>query len=206
MELAPAHTPGESPLRITAMIYETPPTIVSVVSGGPDGKGNIVGRQIGGMVTSQFPNATVFLKLGGPTDFTDETIRDIIKKNFLFKCGDVLSQGLSADLIGKIAYSFQDGKLGKIDSGTIPANKPEARSSEAPRLNLELISKQDDRWIIALKCEVATNLDNLSGKSPVLLDQLIGVRPAEPILIGFPFVDSQKYRFIYWVALFMEES
>ena len=202
--LASAYPPGERSFQITALIYQTPPAIVTAVWGVPDGKGGIVGGQIGGMVTSQFPDATVFLKLGEPADFTDETIRAAIKKNFLFKCGDALSRGLPADFIGKMVYFFQDGKLTKTGSGTISTNKPVSQPSESPSINLDLISEQNDRWILALKFEVAENPNNLSGKSSVLLDQLIGVRAAEPILIGFPFVDSRKGKFIYWVALYIE--
>jgi hypothetical protein len=202
--LASAYPPGERSFQITALIYQTPPAIVSTVWGVPDGKGGIVGGQIGGMVTSQFPDATVFLKLGGPAGFTDETIRAAIKKNFVFKCGDALSQGLSADSIGKMVYFFQDGKLTKTGSDTISTNRPGFQPSESLKLNLDLISEQNDRWILALKFEVVENPSNLSGKSSVLLDQFIGVRAAEPILIGFPFFDSRKGKFIYWVALYIE--
>jgi hypothetical protein len=78
--LASAYPHGERSFQITALIYQTPPEIVTAVFGGADGKGGIAGGQIGGMVTSQFPAATVFIKLGGPADFTDETIRACIKK------------------------------------------------------------------------------------------------------------------------------
>jgi hypothetical protein len=202
--LASAYSPGERSFQITALIYQTPPLITTVVSAGPDGKGGFIGGQIGGMVTSQFPNATVFLKLGEPADFTDETIRAKINKNFVFKCGDALSQGLPADLIGKMVYIIQDGKLTKSAPGIISTNNPESPPSGSPGLNLDLISEQNDRWILALKFELAENLLNTPGKSSVLLDQIIGMRAAEPILIGFPFVVFQKGKFIYWMALHIE--
>lgn len=202
--LASAYPARERSFQITALIYQTPPEIVTAVFGGADGKGGIIGGQIGGMVTSQFPNATVFLKFGGPADFTDETIRACIKKNFVFKCGDALSKGLPADFIGKKVYFFQGVKLTKTGSGAISTDKPESQPSESQRLNLDLISEQNDRWIVALKFEVAEDLNNMSGKSLVLLDQFVGVRAAEPILIGFPYIDSRKGKFIYWVALYIE--
>jgi hypothetical protein len=202
--LVSANPPGERSFQITAMVYETPPTIVTTVWGGPDGKGGISGGQIGGMVTSQFPDGTVFLKLGGPADFTDDAIKAAIKKNFVFRCGNALSQELPADFIGKIVYFYQGSKLMKTGSGTILTDKLESRPLDSRRLNLDLISKQNDRWIFGLKFEVAEESDNLLGKWSVLLDQYIGVRAAEPILIGFPFIDSKKGKFIYWVAMHIE--
>jgi hypothetical protein len=202
--LASAYPPGERSFQITALIYQTPPAIVTGVFGGADGKGGIVGGQVGGMVTSQFPNATVFLKLGGPAEFNDETIQACIKKNFVFKCGDALSQGFPVDLIGKMAYVFPGGKLTKTDSGAIPTNKPEFQASESLELKLDLISEQNDRWILALKFDLVEDLPHISGKSSALLDQIIGVRAAEPILIGFPYSNPRKGKFIYWVALFIE--
>jgi hypothetical protein len=103
-----------------------------------------------------------------------------------------------------MTYVFPDGKLTKTDSAAMPANKPEFQASESLELKLDLISEQNDRWIFALKFDLVEERLNMPGKSTVLLDQLIGVRATEPILIGFPYSNPRKGKFIYWVALYAE--
>ncbi len=202
--LAATHPSGERYLQITAMIYQTPPEIVTTTWGGPDGKGGIIGGSIGGMITSQFPDATVMKKLEGPAEYNNEAIRAYIKRNFIFQCGDTLSRGLPADIIEKRVFCFQDGKLKRMGFGTLSTDNQESQPSPSPQLNLDLISEQNGRWILALIFEIAKNSPLLPGNSPVLFDQIIGMRTEEPILIGFSSIDPQKGKFIHWVALYME--
>jgi hypothetical protein len=191
---------------ITAVLYETPPTIVSTTWGGSDGKGGIIGKTIGGQVTSQFPDAIVLLKLGGPANFNDETIRFAVKKNFVFRCGDSLSEGLPAIPFGKRIYIFRAGILTKSGTATLTSDQSDP-SSESTELNLDIISTRGERWILALRYELAQSGDSkISGKSAVLLDRIIDVKATEPILIGFPYTDSQKRKFIYWLALSVDDA
>lgn len=53
-------------IQTTALLFKSDPTIVTVVSGGSDGKGHIIGTQVGGVVTSQFPDSIVLLNSKAP--------------------------------------------------------------------------------------------------------------------------------------------
>jgi len=203
--ILPALSSQQKSHMIAVMLYKTPPSIVSVIGAGPDGNGGITGTQIGGMVTSQFPKATVLLKLGGPADFNDEKIRSVIKNNFVFKCGDALSEGLPADFFGKRIFIYENGIQTKSGTGTITTDQSDPLS-ESTELKLSLISRSDENWILALKYELAPSEDSKnSGKAVVLLDQAISLKTAEPILVGFPYLVPKKGKFIYWLALSVDE-
>jgi hypothetical protein len=77
----------------------------------------------------------------------------------------------------------------------------------APSLNLEFVSERDGGWVFWAHAEVADIERAESTRTLVVLDQSIGLRSAEPLLIGAPYimtVKGQRGRFIYWVALLVE--
>jgi hypothetical protein len=202
----PAGSFDQKPMMITVMLYKTPPLMITAVSGGPDGKGGIIGRSTGGLITSQFPTAVVLLKLGGPADFNDENIHSVVNNNFVFKCGETLSEGLPADFFGKRIFIFENGLLKKTGTAkiTTDTSNPPAESTE---LKLDLISIRGEKWILALRYELASSEGSkTAGKSRVLLDSIVDLQSTEPILIGFPYMDPQQGRFIYWLALSLDQA
>ena len=205
--ILPALPSGQKSHMVTVMLFKTPPLMVSVVSAGPDAQGNIVGTQTGGIITSQFPEATVLLRLGGPADFSIEKIQSVIKKNFIFQCGDVLSKGLPADYFGKRVFVYDEkGILTK--SGTMNATIDWSELSlEKIEFNLNLVTQREESWILAFRFELAPSGDLKEiGKSRFLRDEVIGLKMAEPILIGFPYNDPQKGKIIYWLAFCIDEA
>jgi hypothetical protein len=201
----PALALGQESVRVTALVFETEPWEVSVVGGVPDGKGGIQGRQVGGIVTSQFPTAVVRLNLGSPADFNGEAIPAKIKRNFVFRCGSELSEGLPAVLIGKDIFSVKDGMFAKIGHSLLTTGNPPKPESDPVLFDLKLVSRQEGTLVFEVCCTLArAGSSNQSEPPTVLLEEIIGLRPGAPILIGFPYLQKTKGRFVYWIALLLE--
>jgi len=200
---APAQAGGQGPVRITALILQTTPEVVGGVYGSPDGKGGIASGVYAASLTSQFPEATVLLKLGGPAGFDEMAILDAIGRNFTLRIGDKLKQKLSAVFLGKVVYTVADGHLEKNGPPLPSSDEPHTLLEAAPGLNLDLILRAPDGWILSAKADIPTD----QAVSSAFLDQTIRLRSADPILIGAPYVPTVKGlkgRFIYWVALLAE--
>jgi len=195
--IIPAVSFGQRQPRIRVLSFVTEPLIVSVVSGGPDGTGAIVGRQVGGMVTSQFPQAVVRLKLPNVSHFNKDDIPAAIKRNFKFQCGSELSQELPADWFGGDVFSFQDGTFSKQAGNRLLAPRFET--------DLTFISQRDAAMIVQIRCALPAAEGAASGEPPAsVLEDVVGLHPDEPVLIGFPYNDKKRGRFIFWIALLLE--
>lgn len=107
-----------------------------------------------------------------------------------------MTRGLPANLIGKMVYSM---------SSSSRMARPESSSHDAFELGIDVLPRQGDSWILALRARLAQAYGlGSSEKDGFLLDRIIGVRSAEPLLIGFPYTDLQDRRFVYWIALLVE--
>jgi hypothetical protein len=202
----PAVSFGQESPRVTALFFENYPWIETVVSGGDDGSGVIRGTQIGGMVTSAFPEAVVLLKIGGPENFNEVAIREAIQKNFGFRCGNVVFKEHPALLIGTDVFSIRDGTFIKIGRGALSTRESPAPASNSVEFDLELLSTREETVLLAVRCTLPW-LAALNPADPriVLLNEIFGLRAAEPLLIGFPYVNSTRQKFVYWVALLLEK-
>ncbi|MDD8010600.1 MAG: hypothetical protein PHX73_05775 [Acidobacteriota bacterium] len=186
-------------IQITALLFKSDPTIVTVVSGGSDGKGHIIGTQVGGVVTSQFPDSIVLFKLQGADQFDKDAIPALIKRNFKFQCGSELVQGLPTVWFEQDAFSGRGGTFSKTVGDRLLA--------DAVDFGLYCLSLREDAWIFKARFTMRSSAGSYSpDQQTVLLDEIIGLRPAEPILIGFPHTDSKKGKTIYWVALLLEKE
>ncbi|MDW3227609.1 MAG: hypothetical protein PHR93_09075 [Acidobacteriota bacterium] len=186
-------------IQITALLFKSDPTIVTVVSGGSDGKGHIIGTQVGGVVTSQFPDSIVLFKLQGADQFDKDAIPALIKCNFKFQCGSELVQGLPTVWFEQDAFSGRGGTFSKTVGDRLLA--------DAVDFGLYCLSLREDAWIFKARFTMRSSAGSYSpDQQTVLLDEIIGLRPAEPILIGFPHTDSKKGKTIYWVALLLEKE
>lgn len=186
-------------IQTTALLFKSDPTIVTVVSGGSDGKGHIIGTQVGGVVTSQFPDSIVLFKLQGADQFDKDAIPALIKRNFKFQCGSELVQGLPTVWFEQDAFSGRGGTFSKTVGDRLLA--------DAVDFGLYCLSLREDAWIFKARFTMRSSAGSYSpDQQTVLLDEIIGLRPAEPILIGFPHTDSKKGKTIYWVALLLEKE
>ena len=186
-------------IQITALLFKSDPTIVTVVSGGSDGKGHIIGTQVGGVVTSQFPDSIVLFKLQGADQFDKDAIPALIKRNFKFQCGSELVQGLPTVWFEQDAFSGRGRTFSKTVGDRLLA--------DAVDFGLYCLSLREDAWIFKARFTMRSSAGSYSpDQQTVLLDEIIGLRPAEPILIGFPHTDSKKGKTIYWVALLLEKE
>jgi hypothetical protein len=203
----PAIGSEQESVRVTAIIFEAAPWIVTVISDvRDDGSGGVQGTQTGGMVTSQFPEAVVHLKFGGPADFNSEAISAVIRKNFRFQCGSVLSEGLPAFMIGKDVFSVRDGTFLKIEQGSFSAGETPAPALNPIEFNLELLSRREETWVFEARCTLPMSEgSNPTDQQIVLLKEIIGIRAGEPVLLGFPYTNSNREKFVYWVALLLEK-
>lgn len=210
----PALFAGGKSLRIAAMIFETKPESHSVVGGRSDGKGGIVGTQVGGMVTSAFPNGTVHMKLGGSAGFDEAAIRSLIKKSFVFECGPI-SEGLHAFLLGRIQYSFAGGASTVPSPPRVPLSWLEAKGFAPLELDIEVLSERAGNVILELRFGPADTLDAgprtgnedpaalIPTKKPILTDYVFGLRKGEPLLIGTSYFFEGKS--VFWIALSAED-
>ena len=192
---------GQESIQVTAMIFETAPAIVTVTSSESDPSGGIRGTTIGGHITSAFPPAIVRLKIGGPEDFNSLAIARLIRRDFVFQCGSSLSQGLPAVMIGCDVFSVRDGTFTKIDRAAPSSEQLPSPAVQPIALHLELLSRQAKTLIFEARC----TLPGTEGaEEETLLKEIIGLRPSEPILIGFPYLHRTKGKYVYWIALLLE--
>jgi hypothetical protein len=193
----PAYASGQRVPRIKALYFVTEPLIASAVSSEPDGHGGVVGRQVGGMVTSQFPQGVVRLKLLSYTSFNPDDIPAFIKRNFKFQCGDVLSRELPADWSGSDVFSYQNGRFTKK-----PVEHPKAPPFET---DLVFISQGEVAMIVQARCTLPAAEGANPGEPPAsLLEEAFILRPDEPTLIGFPYHQRNVGVFVFWLALRLE--
>lgn len=189
---------GRESVKVTAMYFETMPEIVTVTSNVSDGPEGVSGKTVGGMITSQFPSGIVSLKLGDPENFNEMSIPGFIRRNFVFCCGDQLAEPYPSAWFGTDIFRLEDRGVTQQVVDRLFAAGFEAELSP--------IAWQEATAVFRLCCTIpGPDSANPSETQIVLLDDIIGLRPDEPILIGFPHIDSKKKKTIYWVALLMEK-
>jgi len=195
----PALPSQESSLKISAMIFESRPQIVSVASAGDDGTGVIAGTIVGGMVTSAFPNGTVLMKLDGPNGFNEASIRDLVKRSFVFNCGSI-SEGLHAFFLNRIDYSFGEGASTAPGPRAVPGSALETASMTSLDFDLGVISERADEVILSLTFGPGRG----PWTEPILTGQIVGIKKGEPLLVGVPYLFRGKY--VFWIALLAENT
>lgn len=196
---AVADSPG---LEVRALVYASPPTVVSRVSGGDDGKGGIIGSQVGGVVTSQFPGGVVFLKLDAAVDSLDHSIRSAIGDNFYFQCGGLFTERLTVHAIGGHVFRLTETPPEEGLSAAFPSDDEEIGPIPRAVLRLSPIVKRGTYWIVELRCDVMpTEIHHGIETTIRALTQVVEIEPLTPMLIGFPCHIPGKGRFIYWIAL-----
>ncbi|MCC7295053.1 MAG: hypothetical protein GYA74_06005 [Acidobacteria bacterium] len=138
-------------------------------------------------------------KLQGADQFDKDAIPALIKRNFKFQCGSELVQGLPTVWFEQDAFSGRGGTFSKTVGDRLLA--------DAVDFGLYCLSLREDAWIFKARFTMRSSAGSYSpDQQTVLLDEIIGLRPAEPILIGFPHTDSKKGKTIYWVALLLEKE
>jgi hypothetical protein len=190
---------AEETVRITALMFKTEPWNVPSAIMGPDEDGIIKGTAFGfGTVTLPFPEAVIHLKLDGVKEFNKEAIPAAIKRRFVLPSRNEPPVGPSAVWFGRDIFFFRNGTFSKTADEYSPADWSE--------FDLELLSRREKTWIVAARFALlASDNANLSELKIIILNEIINLRPAEPILIGFPYADPQKGKIEYWVALLLEE-
>ncbi len=201
----PAVFSEQKSVQVTAMVFETAPMIFTVTKSEPDPSGGIKGTMTGGMITSQFPPAVVRLKIGRPEDFDIEAIPALIKRHFKYQCGSEISEGLPATMIGKDIFSVKDGTFLKIGHALLKTGNPPKPETDPVVCDLKLVSKQGEASVFEARCTLSREKEaSPNGPPTILLEEIIGLRPNEPVLIGFPYINRAKEKFVYWIALLLE--
>ena len=193
--------------EVKAHVYLTPPAVVSTISGGDDGKGGIIGRQVGGIVTSQFPDATVILKLDAAAGFTDQVVQTAIGDNFRFQCGDDLSVKLTAKPIGSHVFPLMETPTEGGLSAVFRMDDSSRNMEYRAVLRLTPLPSRGSSRIVELRCEIA-HADIGQDNRPIdrVLNQIVEFEPQISLLIGFPVEHPDRGRFIYWIALMAESK
>ncbi|MBN1938493.1 MAG: hypothetical protein JW843_02835 [Candidatus Aminicenantes bacterium] len=201
----PAQTAGRGSVQVTALVFETAPMIYTVTKSEPDPSGAVRGRMTGGMITSQFPPAVMRMKIGGSEDFNIEAVPALIKRHFKFQCGDEVSEGLPAKMIGKDIFSGKDGTFKKIGHSLLTTGNPLKPETDPVLFDLKLVSRQGETFVFEACCVAGPVKEAESdGRPAALLEEIIGLRPNEPVLIGFPYINRAREKFVYWIALLLE--
>ncbi|GEM_PF-3596320 len=199
----------EKGYSIKIRVFQIPP-IQTVVSGGPAGKGGIIGTQTGGDISTSFPPHVVLIKTDLDSSAPDGRIKQALFDTGYFKEAlTFLSGKVGWWPIDDYSIYYSANELGEDSSQRTyhepPGNSGRNRHAEY-WLTLLPKSADDITAILAMKFETGEPSKRL------LLDQDISVPLGKIIIVGFPTEtqnpqDQRNTRgSIYILAIYVQKT